>query len=117
MAQSRGMDRREFAEKALMAMLAGVTVTITGCKSGNPVEATPPPPDRAGVIANNHGHVATITAVQQMAGGNVSISIQGTASHNHVLELSAAEVSTIKSGLQVTKSSLMTNNHMHTITF
>jgi hypothetical protein len=102
-------------------MLAGVTVTISGCGSESPSAppTLPPTPvsDKTAVIANNHGHVATITAAQQTAGGNVTLNIQGAASHNHVLELTAQEVSTIRYGMQLAKSCLMTNSHMHTITF
>jgi hypothetical protein len=117
MTQSRDwIDRREFTGRALLAMLAGVTVTITGC-SESPVAPEPAASDKTGAIANNHGHVATITAAQQTAGGSVTLSIQGTSSHNHELILTAAEVKTIRFGLQVVKGCEMNRNHMHTITF
>ena len=116
MTQSRDeMDRREFTGKALLAMLAGVTVTITGCS--NPAEPEPPPTDKSGVIENNHGHVATITSAQLTSGGAVILNIQGTASHDHVLELTAAEVTRIRWGASLSKSCAMYRTHMHTITF
>ena len=101
-----------------MAMLAGVTVTITGCGSGEPF-VTPDPPltDRTAAVTNNHGHVVTITSAQQKAGGNVTLNIQGTGSHDHVLELTAAEVSTIRVGAKVQKDCGMSRSHVHTITF
>jgi hypothetical protein len=111
------MDRREFAGRALMAMLAGVTVTITGCGSDNLASPSPPPSDRTGEVTNNHGHVVTITSAQQMAGGNVTLSIQGTGSHDHLLELTAAEVSTIRAGNRLVKDCAMGRSHTHTITF
>ena len=118
MAQSRDcIDRREFTGRALMAMLAGVTVTITGCGSDNGAEPSPPVTDREGVVANNHGHVVAITAAQQWAGGNVTLTIQGTASHDHMLELTAAEVVTIRTGARLEKACATTRNHVHTITF
>lgn len=117
MTQSRDwIDRREFTGRALMAMLAGVTVTISGC-SESPVAPEPPASDKTGVIENNHGHVATITAAQQTAGGNVTLNIQGEGSHNHELILTAAEVTTIRFGLQLVKGCEMNRNHMHAITF
>ena len=117
MTRSRdGMDRREFTGRALLAMLAGVTVTITGCGSESPSEPAPAI-DRTGNIQNNHGHVATITSAQQKAGGVVLLNIQGTSSHDHVLELTAAEVMTIRFGQQVVKGCATNRNHMHTITF
>jgi hypothetical protein len=101
-------------------MLAGVTVSISGCGSENP--AGPQKPhnlsDRTATVADNHGHDATITAAQQAPGGSgVSLNIQGAARHNHVLELTAAEVKAISHGMRVTKSCMMANSHMHAITF
>ena len=118
MTQSRDcIDRREFAGRALLAMLAGVTVTITGCGSDHGAEPSPPVTDREGVIARNHGHAVAITAAQQWAGGNVTLTIQGTSSHDHVLELTAAEVVAIRVGTRLDKDCAMTRNHVHTITF
>ena len=118
MAQSRDcMDRREFTGRALMAMFAGVTVTISGCGSDNGVEPGPPVTDKSGTIANNHGHVATITAAQQTAGGGMTLSIQGTSSHDHTLVLSASEVEWIRGGLAMAKDCEMNRNHAHTVTF
>ena len=118
MAQSRdGMDRREFTGRALLAMFAGVTVTISGCGSDNGTEPSPPVTDKTGTIANNHGHTATITAAQQTAGGGVTLNIQGTSSHDHVLVLSKSEVEWIKGGLQMAKDCEMNRSHQHTISF
>ena len=117
MAQSRDcIDRREFTGRALMAMLAGITVTITGCGSDNTVTATPPS-DKTGVVDTNHGHTVTITSAQQMAGGNVTLNIQGTSSHDHLLELTAAEVATIRAGMRFSKDCVMMRNHVHTVIF
>jgi hypothetical protein len=118
MAQSRDcIDRRAFTGKALLAMLAGVTVTITGCGEGNGAAPSPPVTDKTGVILNNHGHVATITSAQQTAGGGVTLDIQGSSSHNHVLVLTASEVEWIRGGLQMAKDCEMGRNHVHTISF
>ena len=54
---------------------------------------------------------------QQIAGGAVTLSIQGTGSHDHLVELTAAEVAMIRNRLQLTKQSAMNRNHQHTITF
>jgi hypothetical protein len=116
MAQSRdGMDRREFTSKALLAMLAGVTVTMTGC--GSPSAPTLAATDSTGAVGTNHGHAVTISAAQLNAGGGVSLNIQGTSSHDHVLELTALEVVRIRAGIQVVKSCGMMRSHQHTITF
>jgi hypothetical protein len=118
MTQSRDwIDRREFSRQALLAMLAGVTVTIAGCGSEDPAAPTAPVSDKTAVIEGNHGHVATITSAQQMAGGGVRLDIQGTGSHNHVVELTASEVTRVRFGFQVVKQSDMNRNHVHAITF
>jgi hypothetical protein len=117
MTQSRDwIDRREFTGKALLALLAGVTVTITGCGADSPTEAAPVT-DKSGTIENNHGHDATITSAQQKAGGAVTLNIQGTSSHNHELVLTAAEVTAIRFGERLAKGCATNRNHMHTITF
>lgn len=118
MTQSRDcIDRREFTGRALMALLAGVTVTITGCGSDNLAVPSPPVTDKTGAVANNHGHVVTITAAQQTAGGSVTLTIQGTGSHDHLLVLTAAEVSTIRAGMRLDKDCELSRNHFHTISF
>ena len=117
MAQSRDrMDRREFTNKALLAMLAGVTVTMTGCGS-SPSEPTDFATDKVGTVGTNHGHAVTITAAQQTAGGGLTLSLQGTSSHDHVLELTALEVVRIRAGIQVVKDCGMMRSHTHTVTF
>ena len=118
MAQSRdGLDRREFTSRALMAMLAGVTVTMTGCGSESAVAPTPPPNVKIGTVVNNHGHEVVISSAQQLAGGAVTLNIQGTSSHDHVLELTAAEVAAIRNGTRLEKDSVTSRGHVHTVVF
>jgi hypothetical protein len=118
MTQSRDcIDRREFTGRALLAMLAGVTVTISGCGSENGAAPSPPVADKAGVVASNHGHATIITAAQQTAGGSVVLNIQGSSGHDHVLVLTAAEVESIRRGLPVAKDCEMNRSHVHTVSF
>lgn len=100
-----------------MALFAGVTVTMTGCGSENPAAATPPPNVKIGTVNSNHGHEVVISSAQQMAGGAVTLNIQGTSSHDHVLELTAAEVVAIRSGTRVAKDSVTSRSHVHTVVF
>jgi hypothetical protein len=113
------LDRREFVVGSLLAMLGGVTVTISGCVSSPtaPTAATPDfSSDKAGAVSGNHGHVAVITSAQLRAGGAVALNIQGSASHTHTVELSAAEVMQIRDGQRVSKESSLFR-HAHMITF
>ena len=75
-----------------------------------------PVPDKAGAISNNHGHAAVVTSVQLTDANTVALSIQGTASHNHMLELSAEEVAQIRDGRPLAKECSGTS-HKHVVTF
>jgi len=115
--------RREFTLGALLAMLSGVSITISGC-GGSSSPSTPattptttqPPADKNGTISANHGHVAVIASAKLTAGNALVLDIQGTATHNHTVELSAAEVVQIRDGTRVAKESSATS-HTHTVTF
>lgn len=124
---NRDFSRREFTAASVMALLAGVTVTLSGCGGGysSPSGPTPNPTptpspaagDKSGVVSDNHGHVATITAAQITAAGAVSLDIHGTADHTHTVVLSATEVQQIGAGAKVAKSSSTNSSHDHTVTF
>jgi hypothetical protein len=125
----KDLSRREFTAASVMALLAGVTVTVSGCSSSynpsgpnpNPSPSPTPTPvaggDKNGVISANHGHVATVTAAQITAAGAVSLDIHGTADHTHTVELTAAEVQQIGVGTRVAKTSTTNSSHEHTVTF
>jgi hypothetical protein len=120
-------SRREFTAASVMAMLAGVTVTISGCGGGsnpgspNPLPSATPTPaasgDKVGVVSANHGHVATVTAAQITAAGSVSLDIRGSADHTHSVDLTGSEVQQIGSGTKVAKISSNNSSHDHTVTF
>jgi hypothetical protein len=60
--------------------------------------------------------VAIITGAQLSAGGTVLLHIQGTATHDHTVDLSATEIGQIRDGQKVAKESSSTD-HTHTVTF
>jgi hypothetical protein len=122
------LSRREFTAASVMALLAGVTVTISGCGGGSPGSPTPNPTptptpvppasgDRAGAVSANHGHTAVVTAAQITAAGSVLLDIRGQADHPHSLSLSAAEVTQIGAGTRVSKTSSTDAAHDHMVTF
>ena len=138
--EARSLTRREFTLASLNALFVGMVVTVTACKGGGgnaspaPTPGPTPTPsqsgDVAGVISNNHGHAAIVTKVQMQTGGAVTLDIQGTADHDHTVELSAAQVQQIAAGARVTKvSSVGTTqvgdgyggssayDHSHNVTF
>jgi len=118
MQKSSKISRREFSAGSVMAMLAGVVVTVQGCGSG---EGDPTSPssggDVTGVVSANHGHIAVVRSAQLMAGNAVMLDIRGNATHNHVVELSGDELRAIAAGQRVVKRSSNENSHFHEVTF
>jgi hypothetical protein len=133
----RVLDRRQFTSEASLAFLAGVAVVISDCGGGHsgdgggstgndgysPTASTPPATvptsdgSKSASISGNHGHSAVITQAQMLAGGAVSLDIQGTATHDHVVNLSATAVGDIRDGKKVATESTSTQGHTHTVTF
>ena len=127
----RELKRRQFTQEASLAFLAGVAVVITDCGGGSgggssysTTGSTPPTTqaaastdDKVGSISANHGHTAVITSAQLLAGGAVSLNIQGSAGHNHVVDLVAQAIQDIKANMKVGKESTSTQGHTHMVTF
>jgi len=120
------IDRREFTAAAVMALLSGVAITVSGCggggggagPSGPSGGATPPASgDRVGTVSANHGHQAVLRAAQITAANAVTLDIRGSADHPHSLELSADQVRAVGNGQRVSKSSSVDDAHSHTVTF
>jgi hypothetical protein len=118
---TRSLSRREFTRESVLAMLAGVTITISGCGDD---DSTPTSPttggsgtNATGTVSANHGHTATVTAAQITAAGAVSLDIMGTATHPHTVSLTAAQVQQIGNRQQVVVTSTTNDAHQHTVTF
>ena len=117
------LTRREFTVDSIMALLAGVTITVSGCGgyTSSPTAPTTPTPtgtqDVAGAISANHGHVATVASARITAPDAVSLNIQGTATHNHVVSLTADQIRAIGARTQVVAQSTNDAGHDHMVTF
>jgi hypothetical protein len=126
------IDRRRFTVASAMAILSGVVITITetACGGSSYSPSTPtsmptpnptPTPssggDKVGQIGSNHGHSAIITGAQLTAGGTLSLNIQGTATHPHTVDLTAADMTAIAASQKVSKESSTDSAHSHTVTF
>jgi hypothetical protein len=142
---TRAVSRREFNHASLTALFVGMTVWVGACggkgSSNNGYVSSPTPTptptsgsttptssDRVGAISENHGHSATVTSVEMQAAGAVSLHIQGTADHDHTVDLSASEVAQVAAGTRVSKTSTQSGSsndgygnttpaHNHTVTF
>ena len=118
------LERREFVLGSLLAMLSGVTITISGCDDDSPSSPTPTPTptatptgDETGSISGNHGHTATITAAQLTAGNDLTVQLTTGEGHTHSVSLTGAEVVQIRGNTRVSKDSTTEAGHSHTVTF
>lgn len=120
------IGRRDFTARGILLLLSGVTVTIAAACGGSSSPAAPSPSPTptpaatdvtASSISNNHGHIATISAAMITAANSVTLNIQGNATHNHTIALSATEVAQAAAKQKVAKDSSTDNGHNHTVTF
>ena len=121
------MSRREFTAESIMALLAGVTITVTGCGGTNSSPTSPSTTpssggttqqDVTGAVSNNHGHIATVTAAKIVAGeAVVALDITGQATHSHTISLTSDQVRAIAAKTTVSVSSTTDVGHSHTVTF
>ena len=88
--EPRLVTRRDFTLEAALAVLAGCVITVSDACGGSSNPSTPTPTDITGVVSANHGHTAVITGAAITAGNAVSITIQGTAVHNHTVTFTPA---------------------------
>jgi len=134
---SEKMHRREFTTAMALALLGGATITVSSCGGGGyggggnptgpgtgggdgdygPGGDVDPGGGEVGQISANHGHRAVITRAEVTAGDGLSLDIRGAATHTHSVELSGAEVVSIRNGARVSKGSSTTEAHQHTVTF
>jgi hypothetical protein len=117
------LTRREFTLDWVLAVLAGATITVTGCgdddDNGNPGTNPSPPQagDEVGVVDANHGHNAIVRAATLASPTMVAISMRNQATHDHTLTLTQAEVTSIAANARVQKTSSTDDGHNHTVTF
>ena len=120
--EEAGVSRREFTLQSALALLSTCIITVEGCGSSyNPTPAPTPTPtpvsDVNGVISANHGHSAVITAAHITDGNAYALDIMGTATHPHTVDVSQADLTSLKNRQAVTKTSTNNNGHTHTVTF
>jgi hypothetical protein len=70
----------------------------------------------SGEVAMNHGHVVTIPAADVNAGAEMTYSIQGTSMHDHMITLSAADMTSLQGGGTVMVTSTTGSGHTHEVT-
>jgi len=113
-------SRREFLGVAAKALFAGILIQVVGCGSDSATSSGSDggAGDKQGVVGPPiHGHEAVIRKAVLDAGGALDLHIQGSATHDHVVSLSADDMAAIKAGTKVATQSSETNSHSHTVTF
>lgn len=109
------IGRRTLLSQSAAIILGGVAIKVL--TTGNQGVAYGCDGDHEGQISSNHGHEAILTCTQLETPGDLSINIQASATHNHVVMLTAADLQQILAGTKVQKISTTTNSHMHRIQF
>jgi hypothetical protein len=118
MSDENFLTRREFTAQSVLAILAGATITITGCGDDDDPGSGPSGQGEVGTISANHGHSVSLTAGQITAGGAVTgLQLSTGNGHTHTIDLTAAQVVAIGQNQQVSVISTTTDAHNHTVTF
>jgi len=128
------MNRKSFLNKTVAALLAGIPfLSIMSCSGSdddddyndtNP-DSDPGYEDTSGdcgaygadsSIADNHGHTLTVSADDVNAGTEKTYSIQGGATHNHSVTVTADLFASLQKNESVTATSSTGDGHMHGVT-
>lgn len=126
------------SRRLFMANTAGTVLgfALVGCGGSDggyggtppppaPAPPPPPPPPPAGgglscgatAIASNHGHALSIPVVDVDSTADKVYSILGSADHNHLITLTAAQLAQIKGRTAVVVTSTMAGDgHTHQVT-
>ena len=123
MSDDNQLTRREFTTEWVLAVLAGATITISGCGGDDNNPGTGPTGgggqsgDEVGAISANHGHSVTVTAAQITAGNAVTATLTTGNGHTHTINLTAAQVVAIGQNQRVSVTSSTDAGHNHEVTF
>lgn len=90
------------------------TVTVTCSVTAAPVACGLGA--KASVISANHGHSLIIAKADVAAGVAKTYSIRGSASHDHQVSITAAQLTSLKSGKSISVASSSALAHVHTVT-
>jgi hypothetical protein len=104
----------------VLAFVFAAGLGVAGCgddDNGSPTSPSPTSQGSTGVVANNHGHVASVSGAEVSAGRGVTLDLRGTADHTHSLELTNDDVVRLQTRLRVERDSSANNNHTHRVTF
>ena len=70
-----------------------------------------------GVVENNHGHTAVVSAQQLSNGRQITLDIRGSADHGHSLEITDDNMRRLQRRERVELDSTVQNGHRHRVNF
>lgn len=121
------MTRKQFLRGAVGCAAATFGLTLLGACGGSGGPAPHPDafagPSSSGCLANgttvtigaNHGHVLVVAKADVMAGADRTYHIQGTATHDHTVELTAAQFADLQQNQAIMTTSSTDLAHEHPI--
>src|SRR5262245_42614292 len=115
------MDRRVFIIEAGKAfpIVAGAIYFI-GCRGSSTSPSTVADVQGTSTVANGHTHTANVPASDQLHPADKTYTSSTDSAHNHMVTLTASQLSIVASGGSVTvtsTSSAVTGTHTHDFTF
>lgn len=124
------MKRKEFINRTLGTLAVAIpAMTLIGCSGsdsgdGNPdPEPNPDPNPGANCLEDgtnasitaNHGHSLTVSQQDVAAGVEKTYSIQGSATHDHSVTLTASDFTTLQGNTSISKLSTSGDGHTHNV--
>ena len=115
------MDRRVFVIEAGKAfpVVAGALYLI-GCGKSSTSPSAVADVQSSSTVVNNHTHTENVPASDQLHPATTTYTSSTDAGHNHMVTLTASQLSTLASGGSVTvtsTASAVTGAHTHDFTF
>lgn len=112
--------RRDFLRLSL-ASLAAAAWPLSACKIADADTQAPALPpvlgDAVGMVFDNHLHDAVLAKADIETGAAFTLHIQGHALHDHIVELTAAQLADVRAGRETTLWSSNDWGHYHAVTF
>ena len=120
------MDRKTFIQKTASAMLIAIPAySLLGCSSSDDggENQIPDPNANSDCLANgtavsigsNHGHSLIVSKADVQSGAAKTYSIQGTSGHDHSVNLTAGNFTTLKSNANISVTSSNDDGHTHSV--
>jgi hypothetical protein len=139
---AHSITRKQFLRSALGVGAGAFGLTLLGCGSNSspsradapaqpPIDAPRRPTDAApdaatamasctdhgtnSTIGSNHGHILVVSKADVVGGVAKTYHIQGTATHDHTVSLTAADFQMLQHDHAIMTNSSVTDGHAHSI--